>query len=254
VSSADPTAHAGDENVTCVRLLPPSLRERLPGPELMDVAEMSDAELAEMLAQLRVINRRLGGLSTTRRALDGLLARVGRPSGSWSVLDIGGGSGDAAEAVLAWGRAPVSVTTMDLDARTAAEAARRLASTPGAKAVRGDLFDVPAKSHDVVHAALFLHHFDGDAAVRALRRMAEIARVGVVVNDLRRHPVPWTLIRWLTAAFSRNRFIRHDAPLSVARAFAADDWPRLGAAAGLDVVARRTWAWRWAVNGVKATT
>ncbi len=220
----------------------------------MDVApDVTDAEHADMLAQLRFINRRLGGLSTTRRALDDLLARTGRPASGWDVLDVGGGSGDAAPAMIAWGKSrglPVRVTVIDRDERTAAEAQRRLASTPGAEARRQDLFDVPARSFDVVHAALLLHHFDGEDAARALRRMAEIARVGVVVNDLRRHAVPWTLIRWLTGAFSRNRLIRYDAPLSVARAFAADDWPRLGAAAGLDFSARRTWAWRWAVSGV----
>lgn len=220
----------------------------------MDVAtDVTDAEMDEMLAELRFINRRLGGYATTRRALDDLLARVGAPAAEWSVLDVGGGSGDAVPEILAWGRrrgVRVRATTIDLDPRTSAEAARRLASTPDAEARRGDLFDVPAKSFDVVHAALFLHHFDGDDAVRALRRMAEIARVGVVVNDLRRHWLPWTLIRWLTGAFSKNRLIRHDAPLSVARAFAADDWPRLGEAAGLDLVARKTWAWRWGVNGV----
>jgi hypothetical protein len=235
-------------------LFPPSLAARLPGPELMDTAaDVTPAELAAALAQLRFINRRLGGYSTTRRALDDLVARVGRPDAGWTVLDVGGGSGDAAPSMLAWGRArglAVDVTVVDRDERTAVEAARRLASTPGARARRADLFEVPSKSFDVVHASLFLHHFDGDDAARALRRMAEIARVGVVVNDLRRGALPWTLIRWLTGAFSRNRLVVYDAPLSVARAFAADDWPRLGDAAGLDLVARRTWAFRWAVNGV----
>jgi ubiquinone/menaquinone biosynthesis C-methylase UbiE len=222
----------------------------------MDVADdATQEEMAEMLAELRLINRRLGGYSTTRRALDDLLARTGRPADGWTVLDAGGGSGDAAPGILAWGRArgvAVRVTVLDRDVRTATEAAHRLGSTPGADVRCGDLLDVPAKSFDVVHASLFLHHFDGPDAARALRRMAEIARAGVVVNDLRRHPVPWTLVRWLTGAFSKNRLIRHDAPLSVARAFKADDWPRLGAEAGLSFVARRTWAWRWAVNGVPA--
>ncbi len=235
--------------------LPPSLAARVSGPELMDTADdVTPAELADALAQLRFINRRLGGYSTTRRALDDLVARVGRPPNGWTVLDGGAGSGDAAPEMLAWARRRgirLDVTVIDRDGRTAAEAARRLASTACARARRDDLFDVPAASFDVVHASLFLHHFDGDHAARALRRMAEIARVGVVVNDLRRHAVPWTLIRWLTGAFSRNRLVVYDAPLSVARAFAADDWPRLGEAAGLDLVARRTWAFRWAVSGVR---
>lgn len=219
----------------------------------MDSArDVTDAEHADMLAQLDLINRRLGGHATTRRALDDLLARAGGAPRDWTILDAGGGSGDAAPAMIAWGRARgvgVQVTVLDRDDRTARTAAERLASTAGAFVRHGDLFEVPPGSFDVVHASLFLHHFDGEEAAEALRWMAGIARVGVVVNDLRRERLPWTLIRWLTAAFSRNRLIRHDAPLSVARAFAAEDWRSLGAAAGLDLVARPTWAWRWAVSG-----
>jgi len=85
--------------------LPPPLAARQPGPELMDTAtDITPEELAETLAQLRLINRRLGGYATTRRALDDLLARTGRPAGEWTVLDVGGGSGDAAPEILAWGR------------------------------------------------------------------------------------------------------------------------------------------------------
>lgn len=235
--------------------LPPDLGERLPGPELMDTArDVSDAEHADMLAQLAQINRRLGGHATTRRALDDLLARAGGPPRDWTILDAGGGSGDAAPEMIAWGRARgvgVQVTVLDRDSRAARAAAERLASTAGAFVKQGDLFEIPEASFDVVHASLFLHHFDGDEAAEALRWMAAIARVGVVVNDLRRERLPWTLIRWLTGAFSRNRLIRYDAPLSVARAFTVDDWDALGVAAGLDLVARRTWAWRWAVSGMR---
>ncbi len=236
-------------------LLPPRLAARVAGPELMDAESgVSREELEDALRQLRRINRLLGGHATTRRALDDLVARVGRPTRTWTVLDVGGGSGDAAPAILAWGAArgvDVRVVVIDRDERTAAVAARRLAGVAGAQARAGDLFDEPATSVDVVHAALVLHHFDGDDAAVALRRMVEVARVGVVVNDLRRGAVPWTLIRVLTAVLSRNRLIRHDAPLSVARAFVAEDWRRLAVACGLELTARRSWAWRWAVTAVR---
>lgn len=236
-------------------LLPPRLDERLPGPEAMDdLGGIGGDELRSALAALRTINRRLGGLRTTRRALDDLASRVELPP-RVDVLDVGGGSGDAAPAILAWGGAQgldVRVVVLDLHPETAEVAAARLRCDPCVEARCGDLFDVPERSFDVVHAALFLHHFDGDAAGRALAAMARIARCGVVVNDLHRHAVPWTLIRALTLVGSRNRLIRHDAPLSVARAFTDRDWRALGPAAGLDLRWRRTWAWRWAVSGVPA--
>ncbi len=211
-------------------------------------------ELRETLRELRVINRRLGGYATSTRALDDLARRVRlEPGRQVSVLDVGGGSGDAVPTILAWGRRrgfDVHVTVADLHPETVAEATRQLRDLPDATATRADLFAIEARSYDVVHAALFLHHFDGDDAARALAAMGRIARVGVVVNDLHRHPVPWLLIRLITGAVSRNRLIRADAPLSVARAFTAADWRRLAGETALDLRWRRVWAWRWAVSGL----
>lgn len=234
-------------------LLPPDLRDRSPGPELMDDhASVGQDELRGALGSLRAINRTLGGHSTTRAALDDLASRVALPA-RVDILDVGGGSGDAAGVIVEWAAARgvrAEVVVIDIHAAAAEVAARRLRHVPQTSARCGDLFDVEAGSFDIVHAGLLLHHFDGDTAAHALAAMARAARLGVAVNDLRRHAVPWTLIRWITLVASRNRLIRSDAPLSVARGFKADDWARLGPAAGLDLRWRRTWAWRWAVSGV----
>ena len=236
-----------------MNLLPPPLAARLPGPERMDdFAALGGEELRGALAGLVAINRLLGGHRTTRRALDDLAARVDlRPT--LDVLDVGGGSGDAAPVILEWARRrgiAAHVVVLDLHPETARAASERLRGVTGAEARHGDLFDVAPGSFDVVHAGLFLHHFDGAAAARALAAMARIARKGVAVNDLHRHAVPWALIRWITLVATRNDALRYDGPLSVARAFTADDWRELGAAAGLDLRWRRSWAWRWAVSGV----
>lgn len=242
-----------------LRVLPPSLVARVPGPELMDqFTAIGGEELRETLRQLRRINRYLGGGTTTRRALDDLVRRSGAllAEGPITVLDVGGGSGDAAPVILDWARRRglrVHVTVVDLHPLTVDEASRRLSDLAGVDVRQGDLFDQHDASFDIVHSALFLHHFDGDLAAAALRAMGRVARVGVVVNDLHRHPVPWTLIRCITAVLSRNRLIRADAPHSVARGFVEDDWMRLGAAAGLDLHWRRSWAWRWAVSGLART-
>jgi hypothetical protein len=238
-----------------VTLLPPPLASRLPGPELMDdLAALGGEELRGALAGIRAINRWLGGIGTTRRALDGLAARVALGP-RIEILDAGGGSGDAAPAILDWSRRrglEARVVVLDVHPETARAAAERLRGIAGAEARLGDLFEIPPRSFDVVHAGLFLHHFDGEDTARALRAMARIARKGVVLNDLHRHPVPWMLIRWLTLAATGNAALRHDAPLSVARAFTAEDWRALGPASGLDLRWQRSWAWRGAVSGVHA--
>jgi hypothetical protein len=60
-----------------------------------------------------------------------------------------------------------------------------------------------------------------------LRTLAGASRLGVVINDLHRHPLAWLGIWLMTRLFSRNRLIRHDAPLSVQRGFRPADFERL---------------------------
>ncbi len=68
-----------------------------------------------------------------------------------------------------------------------------------------------------------LHHFRGDAASALLREMNRVARVAVVVSDLRRS--------WIAAAgfwlasfpLAFHPVTRHDGVLSVFRGFTSDE-------------------------------
>ena len=63
--------------------------------------------------------------------------------------------------------------------------------------------------------------------------MARVARLGIVVNDLDRGRVHW-LGAWLIAhLITGNRYTRHDAPLSVRRAYRRREMRELLAEAGL---------------------
>lgn len=231
---------------------PPNLSERLPGPELMDdESKCTPEELASMFDELAFINDKLGGVSTSLEALDRLHDKVG--GAHWRIADVGGGDGELAKAIVQWGRVrgvEVEVVVVE-NSRAAVERARRvLREVPEAVVHEADLMDLATDEFDVVHACLVLHHFDGDEAQRALAAMSRAASKGIVVNDLRREVLPWLLIHWLSRLLSKNRLVRHDGPLSVARAFRLADWARYGRELGLQLEVRPTWAFRWAVVGV----
>lgn len=225
----------------------PDFARRSEGRELIDAPGLDPAELAECLGELAFINTALGG----HRATLGALARL-IPSGrrEFDVLDVGSGGGDTARSIVAWARRrglTARVHGIDLAPEAVACARRSSAGLPGLEFSVQDLFGLPAaRKYDVVHAALLLHHLSDEEAVRALSRMHELCRVGLVVNDLHRHPFAYHSIRRLTALLSRNRLIRHDAPLSVLRGFCRS---------GLEDLARRAslpapeiswhWAFRW---------
>src|SRR6476659_5436344 len=75
----------------------------------------------------------------------------------------------------------------------AALAAPEVAATPGLQLHVGDglALPYPDRSFDVVHASMVLHHLTVDEALRLIREMARVARLGVVVNDLERSRLGW---------------------------------------------------------------
>jgi len=69
--------------------------------------------------------------------------------------------------------------------------------------------------------------------VRFLMWMEENARIGWFINDLSRAPIPYYLLNAFSKLAGLHPFVRHDGPVSIRRAFIAEDWRRMCAAAGL---------------------
>ena len=142
-------------------------------------------------------------------------------------------------------RLEVQLIGVDRNPHATAAAA---AATPGDAPIRyltADVFDLLRDLPiDVVVSALFAHHLDDVRVVRFLRWMEDRARVGWLINDLHRHRVPWLVAQHGARLLGMHRFVRHDAPLSVARAFDRRDWLRLLEAADLAPPAT-TVVWRF---------
>jgi ubiquinone/menaquinone biosynthesis C-methylase UbiE len=210
--------------------------------ELLDGPLDDPVALAANLRDLRRINRLLGGTRLSRQALRAL---VGDRTEPVSLLDVGTGAADIPAALVARARVegpPLTVTAIDsraevLDAAVAGHAG--LASIAGLRLAIGDgraLRDGDG-SHDVVHASLVLHHLEPDEAVRFLREMRRVATLGVIVNDLARNRLAW-LGAWLVGhLLTGNRLTRHDAPLSVRRAYTPHEMRGLMTEAGLRPIA-----------------
>ena len=118
---------------------------------------------------------------------------------------------------------------------------------PAVHVVRADALRLPfgARSFDVVTASLFLHHFDDGAVRRLLGAFRTLARRAVVVNDLRRHVVPWLFIAAAGRVLRRGPAYVHDGPLSVRRGFTPDELERAARDAGAHGVrVRRLWPYR----------
>src|SRR5205085_7489706 len=114
-------------------------------------------------------------------------------------------------------------------------AARRNLERTGAQ-VRlacADAFRLPMVdgSVDVVHSALFLHHFRPPLLTALLAEAWRVARHALIMNDLVRHAVPLVFLRGLGPLVSP--ITRHDGVASVRRAYTGAELVAIARNAGL---------------------
>jgi 2-polyprenyl-3-methyl-5-hydroxy-6-metoxy-1,4-benzoquinol methylase len=206
------------------------------GDELMDTLPLSEAETRSTLRWLQLTNRYFGGTGT-------ILRHLAKWTAEWPtdrtlhLLDVGTGAADIPAAVVAWARRrgiPVRVTAIDSAPPIAAAARAAVRDVPEIVVEQLDLFELAAtdRRFDVVTASLLLHHIPPERTPDALAAIDRLATRGVVVSDLLRSPLTWAAVGAL-ALVTGNRIVRHDAPLSVRRAFTMHELGRLAASAGL---------------------
>ena len=221
----------------------PDFRSRATDAEWMDGPAVSEAEFAACMNDLAIVNSvTFARPPTIAFVAEALKRSGGRPL---TLLDVGFGAGDMLRAIQRFCRKRgVAVRLIGIDLNPRSLSAAR-AATPPDMAIEyriGDLYDLPDnETIDLVISSLVTHHMADAEIVRFLRWMTERARIGWFVNDLHRHPVAYHGFRLLSATMRWHPFVRHDGPLSVARAFRREDWDGIIGAAGLT----GTTALRW---------
>jgi SAM-dependent methyltransferase len=205
--------------------------ERSTQDELMDTEPVSFEDFRACLVDLARVNRMTLAYRPTLSFFDRLLPlarRLGRPL---EVIDVGSGYGDMLRAIEAWARRrgiAVSLTGVDLNPWSRRAAALATSPDGAIRWVTADAFAFdPPEGIDVVVSSLFTHHLSDPLVARFLGWMEAHARLGWFVNDLHRHPLPYHFFRHLAKLAGFHRFVQHDGPVSVARAFATSDWRRL---------------------------
>jgi len=195
--------------------------------EMMDVMGNSPELLGGDLRNLRILNRYLSGSRSVLLALERALGR--ERLRHISVLDVGTGSADIPAAIFAWAKqrdVAAKIFGVEADPTTARIAANQTKQLADIKIIQGDAGAAPflRGSFDFVVASQFLHHFSEAKIIDLLKQWAKLARRGIVISDLVRHPLAYHGIRLLTKLTTRNLMTLTDAPLSVRRAFTFKEW------------------------------
>jgi len=193
-------------------LTPPRSQET----EILDRPGVDPEVVTRSLADVARSNALFGGRSSAIDEFKDALKELPRCS---SLLDVGTGLGDipryARDIAFENG---IDLFAFGLDsAEPLAHASRRAVDS----VVCANALDLPFadRSFDVVMCSQVLHHFSHEGGIALLREMDRVARVRVIVSDLRRSRIA-ALGLWLASFPLRFHAVsRHDGVVSVMRGF-----------------------------------
>jgi len=220
---------------------------RITQPELLDSldrATFSPSELAGNLADIARLNRLTG---TTARICHATLSLVPPGMKRITILDVGTGAGDVPILLKRSAiRRGLDVCIVAADWHPGVvQCLTRSITALRADALR---LPIPYKGIDILICSQVLHHLTPEQITLALREFVRVTRCGFVLFDVERSRLAIPAARLLTWAISRNRFTRHDGPLSVRRAYRRGEMRDLAAQAGLNVptlAIRTVFPFRW---------
>jgi 2-polyprenyl-3-methyl-5-hydroxy-6-metoxy-1,4-benzoquinol methylase len=220
----------------------------------MDDLALGGEDMAQTLEELDLINTWLGGNKVVTDALS-YLRRLpqGQPffERTVAIADLGCGGGDLLKVMAKWARkrnVKAELTGIDANGYIVDYAAANCRKYPEISFRQKDIFSpvFARQPYDVMVCSLFCHHFTDEQLVAMFRQLYSQARLGVIINDLHRHPLAYYSIQALTAAFSKSYLVKNDAKLSVLRAFRKPELQRILAEAGIEKYRLRwMWAFRW---------
>ncbi len=217
--------------------------------ERMDADGFETQVMGDALHRVGSFTRMFGGVRAVRRQL--------RRFPGASVLDVGAGDLSLLASVEA-GTNGEPLVGVDSHMDVVAVAGKAVQGQPRLHVVRADGRSLPFadRSFDLVVSTLTLHHLDDIGVCRLLAEMGRVARKAVFTWDLERSGVALGgALALAHTVWRKDAMVRHDAPLSVRRAFTASELGRRANDAGLQQVrVRRAWPARLELTAGPAIT
>lgn len=209
------------------------------GVELLDDPSADTAIALRSLRDVALSNRLFGGVSAVLAELRPVFDEALSRGTTLSLLDVGTGLGDIpARAAREAATSGIALRTYGLEISHGLAAGCRAGA---GTAIAGSAIALPFadRSIDIVTCSQVLHHFETREAEMLLAEMQRVARVRVIVADIRR---AWLAAAGLWAASFALGFhpiSRHDGVVSVFRGFRREELGALvRAATGCDALVR----------------
>ncbi len=216
-------------------------QERSNQLELLDGDDIPFEDIRRNMAEINTINTWLGGHQITLKGLQKLLPT----NRSVCIAEIGCGDGNNLQVIQNYCTSKnINAFLIGIDIKSTCIEAAQAKQWEHASFITSDYQSVqfPQKP-DIIFSSLFCHHFSDEALVAQVQWMQEHAALGFFINDLQRHPLAYYSIKLIAQLFSKSYLLKHDAPLSVARALRKNEWQQILHTGGLP---QATIEWKWA--------
>ncbi|CAM3662494.1 methyltransferase domain-containing protein [Sphingobacterium prati] len=191
--------------------------------EIMDDFSLEGEELQLTLNRLSKINKFLGGNNITLDGVKKLLSKTDI-SKTVTVLDIGCGGGDMLRMLSDFGaKNNIDFKMHGIDANyfTITYAQGLSTGYPNISYSCRDVLgkDFSTRQYDIVLCTLTLHHFGNEQIIDLMGRLANMCKLGIIVNDLQRSKIAYRLFQTICVVFRLNRMTREDGLVSILRGF-----------------------------------
>ncbi|MDE0470850.1 MAG: methyltransferase domain-containing protein [Ekhidna sp.] len=223
------------------------LRFRSDEAEMMDDLSISGPIVDRTLKELKKINSTLGGNAISVSGFRKLVKDLP----SFTLADLGCGGGDIMKNMASWSRKGGKkglFIGVDANPHIIDYAKRNTSEFSEISYQSINIFsrEFKQQTFDIIHCCLFLHHFSKEDLIQLFRHFKKTARIGIIVNDLHRHPIAYWSISVLTRLFSKSSMVRNDAAVSVARGFKRKELVEILKKAGINNYKLKwKWAFRW---------
>ncbi|MEM9648717.1 MAG: methyltransferase domain-containing protein [Bacteroidota bacterium] len=217
--------------------------------ELMDDPNMPFEVLQNAYADINLCNKILGGQSIT---LNGVWELVKKDlKKSYTILDMGCGDGSmlvklsrflSKNGVL---HQMIGVDQRDDVLRIARHKTENLSHITFHKV---DILEAGNDlSCDILINTLTMHHFEAERIEAFLNKFIQLARVGVVINDLQRSKWAYTLFKLFSFFFIKTDVAKNDGLVSISKGFRKEELQELSK--NIPNVTHKI-QWKWAFRYV----
>ena len=211
-----------------------------PGRELLDDLDADQAMVERSLRNIARANRWFGGVAAARFGLGRLLRTCPRRA---TLLDVGTGLGDVPRALVRAARAGgITLRPVGLERHPAVA---RLARREGLPTVLADAVTLPLRDRavDLVLVSQVAHHLAAADLVALVTEASRVARVGVILADLRPSRLAVLGFRLAARLLRFDQATRRDGVISLRRGFTVAGLRNLLASGGITArVVARPWA------------